>query len=237
MNCEFKVLDLGAQQLEYTLFLLNRKTLEIAVHPDGSLVIKAPLGADLQVIEKRIRKRIRWILKQQQYFNQFTPRTPDKKFVGGETHLYLGRQYRLKISAAKPEGVKLSRGFFEISCSPINEPEKVRKLLEKWYRNRAAAHYQDSLERSWPAFEKLGFIKPVIRIKKMQKRWGSLTNGKTMILNSDLIKAPRECIDYVIIHELCHLKHKNHDSEFYRMLESHLPEWEKVKHRLELALV
>ncbi|MDX9812542.1 MAG: SprT family zinc-dependent metalloprotease [Bacteroidales bacterium] len=237
MNCEFKILDFGAKKLEYTLFLLNRKTLEIAVHPDGSLVIKAPIGTDLQVIEKRIRKRIRWIIKQKQYFNQFVPRTPEKRYVGGETHLYLGRQYRLKVSVAKPESVKLTRGFFHISCSPENEPEKVMKLLEKWYRNRAAVHFNDCLERSWPAFEKLGFTKPAIKIKKMRRRWGSLTNGNTMTLNSELIKAPRECIDYVIIHELCHLKHKNHDAEFYRMLESHLPDWEKVKHRLELALV
>jgi predicted metal-dependent hydrolase len=80
-------------------------------------------------------------------------------------------------------------------------------------------------------------VQPKLSMKRMQKRWGSLSDKGTVTLNIDLIRAPKECIDYVVTHELCHLKYHDHSPEFYKLLDAVLPGWEKIKHKLELCMV
>jgi predicted metal-dependent hydrolase len=227
----------GRKTIEYSLYYCNRKTMEIAVYPDSSVVVKAPLDSDIFMIEKKINKRARWIVKQRNYFMQFTPKTPSRCYVNGETHLYLGKQYRLQISVGNEDSVKLSGGFFHITCRDESTPEKAWKLLNGWYLEKAALQFNDSMERCWPKFTKYDFIKPSITIKRMQKRWGSLTDKGIVVLNTDLVKAPKECIDYVVIHELCHLKHHDHSPDFYKLLDSVIPGWKRIKNKLELTMV
>ena len=86
-------------------------------------------------------------------------------------------------------------------------------------------------------FKLPGSTLPRLAIRRMKTRWGSMSPNGTLTLNSDLVRAPRECIEYVVTHELCHLKHRHHDAAFYGLLEQHMPDWEKRKHKLELALV
>ncbi|MDT8444634.1 MAG: SprT family zinc-dependent metalloprotease [Desulfuromonadales bacterium] len=227
----------GQKTIDYNLFYLERKSLEIAVHPDSTVIVKAPMDSDISLIEKKIIKRARWILKQLNYFKQFTPKTPDRYYVNGETHLYLGKQYRLKITQGNDNNVKLNRGFFEITCRDEPTPDIAKKLLRKWYREKAALQFNDSLNRCWPKFHKSVFTRPEISLKTMRKRWGSLSNEGILILNTELVKAPKECIDYVVTHELCHLKYHDHSSEFYKLLDSINPGWEKIKHKLELSMI
>jgi predicted metal-dependent hydrolase len=236
-NCEKRSFTYGKKTIEYQLFYSKRKTLEIAVHPDSTIIVKAPIDSEISLIEKKIHKRARWILKQLDYFQQFTPKTPKRVYISGETHLYLGKQYRLKVTQGQKNSVKLSRGIFQVSCSDESKPELVKKLMKKWYMDKAKIQFNKSFERCWPKFNSMGFNKPSISVKRMQKRWGSLSEKGTMMLNTELIKAPKECIDYVIIHELCHLKHHDHSSEYYKMLDSFMPDWEKIKHKLELSMV
>jgi len=215
----------------------SRKTLAIEVFPDSSVVVKAPPGTTVEEIRTRVAKRASWIMRQQQYFQQFDPRTPPRQFVGGETHLYLGRQFRLKVIEGSQNAVRLSKGFFWVEEKGGADPVKTRALLNSWYAEKAATVYEDSFKRCWPNFEKLGLSKPRLQIRRMKKRWGSLSRGGLLTLNTDLIRAPRECIDYVITHELCHLQFHDHSSSFYQLLEKVMPDWEKRKHKLELALV
>jgi predicted metal-dependent hydrolase len=226
----------GKENIEFSFFHVDRKTLEIAVHPDQTVVIKAPLGVDMEEIHKRVVKRAAWITKQRAFFRQFDPRTPAKGYVGGETHLYLGRQYRLMIKNGNHDAVKLVKGFFEIQVQGCISSEKVKCLLEAWYKEKAARKFNESFDRCWPYIAKFSSLKPSMQIKRMQKRWGSLSANGILTLNTDLVKAPRECIDYVVVHELSHLRYDNHGPEFYRFLDKVMPNWEKRKHRLEVTL-
>ena len=151
--------------------------------------------------------------------------------------MYLGRQYRLKINNDTPMCVKLSRGLFQVSSGPDNDPMLVKELLEGWYADRAFFQFNDSIDRCWPAFAALGLTRPRLQIKRMKKRWGSLSKNGIITLHTELVKTHKECIDYVVTHELCHLKHHDHSPEFYKLLERVLPNWEKIKHKLELTLV
>lgn len=227
----------GMKIIKFSLLYCERKTMEIAVLPDSTVVVKVPFCSDITIIEKKILKRARWILKQLNYFRQFNPKAPDRYYVNGETHLYLGKQFRLKITKGPEKSVKLSRGFFYISCRSEPTPELTKKLLDQWYMDKAQLQFVKSMERCWPKFTGLGIDQPKLSIKRMHKRWGSLSGKGTVTLNIDLIRAPKECIDYVVTHELCHLKYHDHGPDFYKLLESVLPGWEKIKHKLEIALI
>ena len=227
----------GSMQIDFRILYVERKTLEIAVHPDGTVVVKAPLETPLPEVSLWVRKRASWIGRQLDYFRQFDPRTPKRRYVGGETHLYLGRQYRLKIESGEPEGVKLVGRYFQIRVKKEISAERTRVLLLDWYTAKAKSRFSESFEHCWPAFAQHIPAKPRLQVRQMQKRWGSLSKSGQLTLNTDLVRAPRECIDYVITHELCHLLHHDHGPGFYRLLEKMMPDWEKRKHRLELALV
>ncbi len=280
----------GKGSICFSWFYADRKTLEIAVHPDTSVVIKAPAGTGVEEIKRKVFKRAGWILRQQNFFRQFEQRTIDRHYVGGETHLYLGKHYRLKIKAGQTDAVKLKKGFFEIELKDEILPEKVKQLLVQWYAAKAATRLRESFDLCWEYFAKnylrypckksesepivilspslrsrinsakdldltrdssslqllrmtkTDFLrdhhlkKPRLQIKRMPKRWGSLSPKGTLTLNIDLIRAPKECIEYVVIHELCHLQHRYHDPAFYRFLEKMLPDWQKRKHKLEVTL-
>ena len=230
------VLRYGRQIIPYQLSYAKRKTLEIAVHPDGRIAVKAPEDASMDAIEKRLKKRAGWIIHQLDYFRQFHPRTPDRSYIRGESHLYLGRHYRLKFHSHPPEGVTLSQGRLCVSAGKHPTPDRIKGFLDVWYTQKAELQFQESMERCWPAFKRLKLQHPKLHIRHMKTRWGSLSQKGTLTLNTNLVKAPKECIDYVVTHELCHLVHHNHSPDFYKLLSKSMPNWKKTKHRLELAL-
>ena len=236
MDQDILCVNYGQWEIKCHLRFSKRKSLEISVYPDKSVSVKAPTGTKLTTIESRIKKRARWIRKQIRYFEQFDPRTPDRKYVGGESHLYLGKQYRLKVHASDSDAVLLKNGYFLISTND-SQPQTIEQHLENWYKKKANIYFEKTFDESWNKFHRNGKEKPSLRIVKLKKRWGSLSKSGTLSLNLDLIKTPRECIEYVIIHELCHLFHHNHGPDFYKLLECSLPDWMKRKHRLEMALI
>src|SRR5262245_26479425 len=115
----------------------DRRTLAISVLPDASIEVVAPYGTKVREIEKRLWKRKRWIVRQRDYFEQFRPRTLPRRYVSGETHLYLGRQYLLKRAEAEQEGVKLRSGQLWVLSPKGTSLPRVRELVDAWYRARA----------------------------------------------------------------------------------------------------
>ena len=226
----------GKTEIDYELLRCHRKSLEIAVHPDESVVVKAPSNSTLEAIEEKIKKRARWIKRQIAYFKQFDPRTPDRKYVGGESHLYLGRKYRLKIGISDKDKMLLKNGYFYIETTS-DQPDQIKKLMDSWYRRRAKIYLSKVFDDCWEDFKKGDLNKPDLKLQKMDKRWGSLSGKGQLTLNANLIQTPKECIEYVIIHELCHLIHHNHGTGFYKLLDRTIPDWIKRKHKLEMALI
>ncbi len=237
MSLERYALGLGGDVLEYTVVRRPRRTLEIAVEPDGSVAVAAPLDASIAVIEVRLRRRIHWIRQQQQYFSQFQPRTPERLFTSGETHLYLGRQYRLQVVASGHEEVKLVHGYFVVHTVGPSTAAAVSRLLDAWYRARARVKFAERIEVNLGRFASPSNFRPrAVTIRHMPLRWGSMSASGRLLLNPRLIQAPVCAIDYVITHELCHMAEPNHTSAFYALQELVLPDWEHRKSRLERAL-
>ena len=223
----------GSKEIVYELEFLERKSLGITVYPDRKVKVKAPLDSALEKIEAKLRKRAPWILKQQSYFLSFEPLTPARKYISGESHLYMGRQYRLKIYKSSEEVVKLKRGFLEVYTE---DKSKAKKLVRDWYRKRAEIKFQEIAKNWIVRFKKHGVEPSDFVIKWMDKRWGSCTPKGKIILNVELMKAPKGCIEYVIVHELCHLIHHNHSNAFFELQTKEMGDWRKWKERLERVL-
>ncbi|MFZ5655809.1 MAG: M48 family metallopeptidase [Pseudomonadota bacterium] len=229
-------LTYGADTVPYEVcFLSSRRTLAIEVFPDCRVLVRAPLGCSNALIAERVQKRAPWIARQIAEFEGYRPRTPARQYINGESHLYLGRQYRLKISTGSAAAVKLTRGQFLVTLPEARDPEQVRWILERWYLDRARTLFAEVLIDKLSLFE--GIEQPRLIVRAMQTRWGSLSNAGAMTLNTSLIRAPRTCIEYVVVHELCHVRNRNHDARFFRELRRVMPDWERRKQRLESALL
>lgn len=228
------VLQFGSERIFYELFFVERKTLGITVRADKSVVVKAPLGSPMDKVQSKILKKAPWILKQKDYFLSFEPRTPERRYISGETHLYLGRQYQLKvILGVQQEKVRYTGRYLEIHTFG---KDRTEQLLRDWYRGKAQIWFHKLAEPLIFRFRKYGVVPQSLEIKAMKYRWGSCSNQGKVLLNPELVKAPRACIEYVIIHELCHLVHRDHTRAFFDLQTKEMPDWEKWKNKLENIL-
>jgi hypothetical protein len=224
----------GGGGIEYWLRRSKRKTLAISVRPDASVLVTAPGGAGLEAVAAKVRKRAVWIRRQQAYFGRFLPKLPPRQYVSGETHRYLGRQYRLKVVRGPDEGVKLRGRFIWVETARPERRGRVRGLVEAWHVLHARERFTRSLGECLARFHgRVGT--PQLRLRRMPKRWGSWTQRGVIYLNPELVLAPASCIDYVVTHELCHLVHAPHGQAFYGLLRRVMPDWEERKDRLERA--
>ncbi len=223
----------GSRHIRYELSHTKRKTLGIKVFPDCSVYVVAPLGTSAEKAAAKVREKAPWILKQQNDFLAYHPITPARKFVNGETHFYLGRQYRLTIKKANQNEVEIIRGRIIIRAK---QTEDAKVLLTKWYKERAREHFAKVIRQQLPKFNRYIHHEPRLQILSMKTRWGSCTAKGKIILNPELIKAPKGSIEYVVIHELCHLVHRNHTKAFYNLQERIMPDCARWKERLEKLL-
>lgn len=226
----------GTDTIRYEVrFLASRQTLAIEVHPDSRVLVRAPVDCPEALIAERVQKRAAWISRQLAEFERYRPRTPARQYINGESHLYLGRQYRLKLAEGDSASVKLTRGQLLVSLPGEPEPERVKTLLHRWYLDRARAVFTEVLCASLLHFK--GVEQPRLIVRAMQSRWGSLSRAGTMTLNVNLVRAPRPCIEYVVTHELCHITHRDHDARFFKLLGQVMPNWQQLKERLEAVLL
>jgi predicted metal-dependent hydrolase len=213
----------------------NRKSGRVAIHvdPDGCVLVDAPENASDRQIRTAVTRRARWIHSHLVAIRIRRAHVLPREYVSGESVLYLGRRYRLKVVARKeaPAGVRIRGGYIEVSVS-ARKPEIARDALNQWYRTRARLVFAERLEAMAASLHWIRTT-PVMRLQSMKIQWGSCSPAGKLTLNPQLIKAPRECIDYVLLHELCHLKEHNHSPKFYRLLDRYLPQWRRKKDRLD----
>ena len=209
------------------------KKIQIKVYPDGRVVVAAPKDSDDTEVLQAVRKRARWIYEQLRELREQNAHLLPRRYVSGESHLYLGKQHVLKVLEApeQKQGVKLLRGKLEVSVRH-RHPAKVKSLLDDWYKARAREVFERRLETIlsqtlWVS------ERPTFRTRVMQTRWGSCSPNGCLTLNPYLVKAPREYIDYVLLHELCHIAEHNHSERFYRLMSQVMPNWEATKFRLD----
>jgi len=212
-----------------------RKVQRIAIHvePDGRVMVDAPHGASGAAVQAAVQRRVRWISGHLAAIRERLARVLPREYVSGESLLYLGRRYLLKvvIDETLHGSVRMRGGRIEVAVAK-RDAAQVRMALDAWYRARAGEVLAARLAAIVPSLRWVR-ERPSMHLRAMKRRWGSCSPAGRLTLNPNLVKAPRECIDYVLIHELCHLKEHNHGPRFYRMLDAQMPNWRTVKQRLD----
>jgi len=204
----------------------------IHVYPNGQVEVETPVSACLTDAKKALLKRARWVTRHLREIEERNAAVLERQYVSGETVFYMGRRYTLKVIRSDAEQhVKMLRGQLRVTTHDTG-PLAVKALLVGWYRGRAEEVFARRLSSvsaplSW--VDKT----PPWAMREMKTQWGSCSPRGTILLNPHLVKTPTRCMDYVILHELCHLKEHNHSNEFYRLLKRNMPDWEDVKARLD----
>ena len=202
------------------------------MYPDQQVAVKAPNGCALATIAAIVQKRGGWIVKQQRRFGSYAPpMVATREYVSGESYRFLGRQYRLKVLDGTRSSIALGRTDMLVTV-PKRDPQRVQRLLERWYRAAAQRVFHERLDHCMQRVAHLGITVPSLTIRRMKRRWGSCSRNGRIILNLRLIQAPVEHIDYVIVHELCHLKEHNHSRRYYALLDTAMPDWRDWRQQL-----
>jgi predicted metal-dependent hydrolase len=230
---ELRSIEIYGRVIVFQLKRTERRTLSISVDPDCRVVVTAPADAAVDLVDSKVRLRAQWIRQQQKHFESLPLPMPPRRWISGETHRYVGRQYRLKVTSAPDSAVRLAGPFFEVVVPDPDNPQAVKTAMNAWYQAHAQVVLQARLLRllegsTWLLLP----APPQLTVRRMRLRWGSTTASSRVCLNVDLVKMPLGCIDYVIAHELAHLKFRNHGASFWRLLGQLYPEWERWRDKL-----
>ncbi len=217
----------------YKLTYESRKTLKLTVMPDLKISLQSPLQADDHRIEIFLRKKWFWLEKQLMFFSKYQRKSYKREFVSGENIQYLGKQYQLVVKHGKQDKVILQNGLVVITTAKKTSSVVYRqKLLNQWYKEKREQIFVDRYEEMKKKFSFKN--SPQFSIRDMKRRWGSCMSSDKVILNPKLIHVSKDCLDYVITHELCHIRYKNHDKMFFKLLAEKYPNWSKMKEKLEI---
>ncbi|MGE4283843.1 MAG: M48 family metallopeptidase [Clostridia bacterium] len=224
--------EYGTNVIKFDLIYKKRKTLEIRIEPPNVVTVIAPMGLSEQKVLEQVKTKSRWIVRKLSEVKDIKYKPIKKEFVNGEVFMYLGLNYRLQIviepTVSKPI-VSLTDDKFVISTSTTDEAI-LYKVMEQWYRSKA----QEKIgERVAYYSHKLNKTPKNIKIKEQKKRWGSCSSLGNLNFNWKCIMAPASVLDYLVVHEMCHLFHMNHSKDFWNMVASILPDYKQRKEWLK----
>ena len=218
----------GDKTIEFDVLYRNRKTLAIQIEPLDNILVISPEGLPEDVIKEKVKSKGRWIIKKLLDFKDIGYIPFNREFVNGESFMYLGRNYSFQIIINKDllrPKVELIEGKIRV-YTPTKDQDILKKAVKKWFRKEAKKIISKRIEFYKPKFS----IEPrQIKIKEQKRRWGSCTPKSDLLFNWRAVMAPSSVIDYIIVHELSHLVHKNHSSKFWKSVESIIPDYKDRK--------
>ena len=226
----------GDCKYPYQLILQERKSLSLTVYPDKRIIVKCPHKFSQDRLHQFLKRKYFWLKKQILFFDSAKRSVRKKEHVSGESFYYLGRQYKLMVKTGPVRGICLAKSSLVVTVCPDQPTEgQCERLLEAWYRQNVA---QVLKERFSIGLDRCGqFSRARLKIQNMRTRWGSCSRSGTIMLNPKLVLAPIDCIDYVIMHELCHLIEHSHSPGYYKVLDRMMPDWKSRKKRLESIIL
>jgi predicted metal-dependent hydrolase len=185
------------------------------------LQVRVPEHLEDQRVAEILKQKRPWIRSKVAELQRVPPHR-SKELVSGETFPYLGRNYRLKVQEGHQVGVCLSGGYLRATIRPTEHNEtqelRIQQYLQSWYRSRALERLQDKTHRY---AQQIGVSPAGISVRNFKSRWGSCDKKGKVVFNWNIIKAPHSIVDYVVIHELCHLIHPNHSKVFWELVGRH----------------
>lgn len=230
-----RTIQIEGEPLLYSLERKNVKNINLHVRKDGSVYVSANETVPAEKIDAFLISKASFILNAQMKFaiqEQYRPKP--KQFVSGETFYLQGRALRLKVVQADKDQLYSDGVNLILEVKDPLDFSKKKRLIEKFFDQKCKKIFGEIVDETYPVFHKYGVPPSVLRIRDMDTRWGSCLPKKGIItLNKRLLEAPRNCIEYVVMHEFCHFIHPNHSKHFYTFLSMLMPDWKERKKTLD----
>ena len=225
MELEF---EYGSRNITFNLIYRKRKTMSIEVETTGEVTVIAPVGTSTDDVIEKVKSRAGWIVSKQ-YESKFINDTKiEREAVSGESYMYLGRNYSLDIRVGEDTdniSVKLFQGKFVVNTYTKDE-DLIKKAMENWYREKTLARVKERVSYYSSYFnDKVTTIK----VKEQKKRWASCTSKNELLFNWRCVMAPVFVLDYIVVHEMCHMEYKNHSKDFWNRVYAIMPDYEVRK--------
>ena len=219
----------GTKDIEFNIEFRKRKTMSISVEPPSNITVVAPLDTNEEEIREAVKLKGAWIVQKLFEFRNIESKGVNREFVNGESFMYLGRNYSLQIHIDKTlqnnSSVKLFRGKFHVYVKEKND-ELIKVAMEAWYREKT----EEQVKRRIKYYQKFFNKKPsAIKVKEQKKRWASCTSNNELLFNWRCVMAKSTALDYIIVHEMCHMYYMNHSQEFWNLLASVMADYEVRK--------
>lgn len=218
-------INCGDNKIDFDIQGKDVKNINLTVRPNLEVMVSANNQVPIEYITDFVHAKAKWIEGKRAYYKKNESIDQGvREYVNCESFRYLGRQYRLKVFQLPDEGVKYYRGYIHLYIKDLKDTKKKAALMDIWYEQRSEIVFKDSIKRMHKLVKAYEIEVPKMDIRQMKSRWGSCyPDEKRIILNRSLIKAPRDCVDYVVLHELIHFKFEKHDRDFFRLLDILMP--------------
>ena len=230
-----RTVDLENRVICYTLEQKEVKNLNLRIRKNGNVYVSANPSVPVEKVDEFVAGKADYIGKAQEQFRKIAEYAPKpKQYISGESFYILGRDLRLKVEQTGKNAIHSDGVYLYLEIQDTNDYEKKKRMVTKYLDQKCREIFGEIIEETYPVFQKYGVARPELRIRAMETRWGSCLPKKGVItLNKQLLEAPRNCVEYVVMHEFCHFIHPDHSKRFYAFLAMLMPDWKERKIALE----
>ncbi len=220
------------EDLEFKVVYSRRRTIGISVHPDSSVIVRVPYRTSAKTIARIVKEKYSWAVKHRDNYRVLKNNNIDRSYENGAVHLFRGNNSKLEIERSGKPYIRFFDGTIQIGID-TDDQLVIKKVLYSGYKNEALKHFPELVSKVLREHEDQGFNPKGLIVRTMKRRWGSCSNKGIITLSTELIKLSDIYIEYVIIHELCHLIHHNHGPKFYELLSEVFPDWKPIRKDLK----
>lgn len=234
-NTYIRTVSIDGTEISYCLERKPVKNLNLRIRKDGSIYVSANELVFPEKVDEFVLSKGKYILSALKCFEELAQYRPQpKKYVSGETFYIQGRGLRLKVLEGPKDTIDTDGIYIYLQVKNAQDAWKKQRIVTRFLDWQCKDVFDEVIAQTYPLFQKYGVAMPALRIRDMDTRWGSCLSKKGIItLNKRLLEAPRNCIEYVIMHEFCHFIHSNHSKQFYGFLTMLMPDWKERKNILD----
>lgn len=238
-NIEQRWVDCESGKISYFLTRKSVKNVNLRVKSDGRVLVSANNSVTTEFVDAFIKKKQTYILSALTKFEEKRKLMKEipKSLVSGENYTLLGKNLRLKVEEAKEETVYTDGIYIFLKVKDKNNFRHKEIMMARWLKEYQMMIFKEVVDEKYALFQKYNVPYPELRVRYMTSRWGSCQPKRgTITLNSQLIKVPRNCIEYVVLHEFAHYIHPNHSRQFWDFVAMMMPDWKERKKELEKSI-
>jgi predicted metal-dependent hydrolase len=225
------------QDFEYKIKYSHRRSISILVSPDTGVTVRAPFRTPVRTIEHFVNEKSAWIIKTLGSFSSLKRLDKQHGYSDGDSILLFGETFKLKIVPSDRYFIQLKDDkIIELEFRENNNPLLIRAIFENWLKLTAKKELTSRFQEALVKYSDYGFTPTEFTVRTMKKRWGSCSSKGKITISYDLLRIDKKFSEYVIVHELCHLKQHNHSGNYYKLLSEVYPDWKKVREELKKYL-